>query len=143
MSQGNFTHYLRGELLDEVFGGQDYTPPINLFIALGEQTSDPLDDGTGFNEVTAASYERVEVANDLTNWNAAVDGFKDNAVDFEFPEALENWGTLTHFAIYDGATNDNMLAWGELTIHKEVQEGDIAVFRAGDIQITMQGEVTT
>lgn len=143
MSTGNFTHFLRDNLLDEVFGGESYTPPAELEIALGLETSDPQDDGTGFNEVTAASYERVVVANNLTNWATALNGFKTNDTDFEFPEAQENWGNITHFAIFDDTLDDNMLAWGELTIAKEVQEGDVAIFRAGDIEITMQGEVTT
>lgn len=141
---GNFTNFLRDELLDEVFGGQAYTPPTSLYIALS--TDAPTDDdGTNFTggEPVGNNYERVVVTNDLTSWEASVDGFKQNAIDFEFNEATGTWGTITHFAIFDGArdTDENMLAFGELTIAKEILEGDTATFNAGDLEITLSGQV--
>lgn len=138
MSTGNFTNYLRDVLLDEVFGGQDYTPPVSLYVGLS--TTTPTDEGTNFTEPDSAdAYARVEVDNDLTTWVASDDGFKENDIDFEFPEATGSWGEVTHFAIFDGAegTGENMLAWGELAIAKTIDEGDIATFRSGDVEITL------
>lgn len=143
MISGNFTDYLRDQLLDAVFGLEDYIPSSTLYIGLS--TTTPDDDGANFTEPEGNGYERVSVTNDLTNWAGSVDGFKTNDQDFEFPEATGSWGTITHFAIFDGdeETDENMLVWGELTIAKEVESGDVPIFKEGDIDITMEGKDTT
>lgn len=139
----SFSNFLRESLLDEVFGGQDYTPSTNLEFALS--TTAPNDDGTGVTEPTNG-YSRVTEANDLTTWNAAAttdggtpSGFteKTNAIEIVFPEATGNWGTVTHFAIYDDTVGNEFLGWGELTVSKTIEVGDTARFDIGDLVIQL------
>lgn len=133
-----FTNNLREDLLDEVFGGQNFVPPANLYVGLS--TTLPNDTGTGITEPLALDgYARVLVVNNLTNWNAAIGGLKDNAVNFEFPEATGAWGTITHFFIATAATGTGsvVVAWGTLTASKVVSSGDTARFQAGDLDIQL------
>lgn len=124
--------YLENTLLDLVLGGGSYTSPANVYVALF--TANPSDAGGG-TEVTGGDYERLELTNDDTNWPDAVDGLKTNGVDFIFPTASANWGTVIGFGIFDDPTAGNMLFWGGLNDDRTVNTGDVAKFLAGTLNI--------
>jgi len=131
-----FTHFLRDNLLDQVWGNDNYSQPINLYVGLSSST--PTEAGGNVTEPSAVDgYARVEVANNLTNWPEAVDGYKANATEIEFPEATGNWGTITHFTIYDTSTGGNLLAFGNLTTSRTIQTNDTARFQGEDLEIEM------
>jgi hypothetical protein len=49
-----------------------------------------------------------------------------------------NWGTVTHFGIFDALTAGNLLFWAALTASKVVNSGDAAPkFLAGALTITL------
>lgn len=138
----SFSNYLRENLLDEVFGGDNFSPTAELEIGLS--TSEPNDDDTNVEEPTGNDYARVVVDNDSTTWNSASttdgatpDGItqKTNATEIEFPQATGAWGTVSHFVIYDDA--DNLLGWGELVTPKTIEDGDTARFAEGDLTIQL------
>lgn len=129
-----FTDNLRDNLLDEVWGGSDYTPETDLYFGLS--TTTPADDGTNVTEPTDA-YARVSKTNNLTNFPAATSGSKSNGTDITFPEATGNWGTVTHFTVYTAATGGTLLAFGALTTSKTIESGDTAKFAIGDMTITL------
>ena len=133
----SFTNYLESALLDEVFGGVNYTPPATLYIGLSSTA--PAEGGTGITEPTAASYARVAVTNNLTNWPATgTDGTKSNGTAITFPQAAEDWGpNITHFFIADAATAGNILASGSLSVAKTIGVADTASFGAGSLTITL------
>ena len=127
---GSFGNYLENELLDHVLKVGSYTVPTNIYIALS--TADPTDAGTGVAEPPANGYART-----LCNvWNIASSGSTANTSDITFSQATGTWGTITHFAIFDG-TAGNMLAHGALTASKTVGNGDTVKFSAGDLDITL------
>jgi len=131
-----FTNYLRSNLLDHVFGSDTFTPDTNLYIGLS--TTTPTDDGTNITEPDSVNgYGRVQIGNNLVNWNVAVNGNKTNGADFEFDEATGSWGTITHFFIADDPTGGNIVVYGELTIPKLIDQGDTARFRENDIEILL------
>lgn len=129
-----FTNFLRDILLDEVWGGTDYTPPTDLYIGLS--TTTPNDDGSNVTE-PADNYARVTVANNTTQWPAATTGTKSNGETITFNEATGSWGTVTDVLIYDAATGGNLLAYGALTTSKTIESGDTASFAAGDLTIEL------
>jgi hypothetical protein len=131
---GSFNNYLEDVLLDEVFGAQDYTPASDLYIAL--YTVAPTDAGGG-TEVTGGSYARVQVTNDLTTWAAVSSGTKVNDIDFTFPTATGDWGTVVAAAILDGPAADNFLCWGDLLVNKVVSTGDTFRILTGNFTITL------
>ena len=130
MSKSN---YLEDEILDHVLGGGDYTRPATVYVAL--HTSDPTDADTG-TEVSGGSYARVSMTNNATNWPASSGGTKSNGTAVTFPTASANWGTVTHFGIYDAATSGNLLYHGALSQSKSVENGDTAEFAIGEIDIS-------
>lgn len=131
----SFTGQLSNEILDNVFGAGAYTPPANLYIGLS--TSAVNDDGTGATEPADAAYERVAVVNDGTNFPAAANGAKANGAEVRFAEAGASWGTITHFFIADAASAGNILAYGSLNTSKAIESGDIALFGAGSLTISL------
>lgn len=133
----SFTNYLEDVILDEVFGGTNYTPPATLYIGLS--TQQPAEDGTGIAEPpTANGYSRADVANTGVNWPATGgDGTKSNGTAITFPQASGDWGTVTHFFIADADTAGNILAYGTLGVSKTIGTGDTASFGAGSLTITL------
>jgi hypothetical protein len=127
---GGFADYWENEILDHVFGKGSYTPPT-IHVALS--TADPLDNASGLAEPTGNGYARVQTS--ASDWNAAYGGSLDNAADVTFPEATGNWGTVTHFALFDAASGGNMLAHGALGQSKAIGSGDTAKFAAGDLDV--------
>jgi hypothetical protein len=129
---GSFSDYWEDKILDHVFGKVNYTPPT-IYVALS--TSDPLDDASELTEPTGNAYARVETS--PSDWNAATDGSLDNANDIIFPKATGSWGTITHFALFDAATDGNMLAYGALSPPKVVDSSFTPIFDAGDLNISL------
>ena len=109
--------------------------PTNTFIALS--TANPTADASGLAEPEGASYERLSVTNNVTNWPAAAGASKENGVDFTFAAPSGSWGTITHFAIFDAGSGGNMLDFGELTTPRAIDAASDPVrFAAGALVIT-------
>lgn len=131
---GSFSDYLELELLDHFLGGGDYTRPATVYIAL--YTAAPTDVGGG-TEVSGGSYARVTYTNNATNWPAAAAGAKANGTAITFAQASASWGTVVAFGIFDALAAGNLLAWGDLTASKTIDNGDTAEFAIGDLDITL------
>lgn len=129
---GSFSDYLELKLLDYLFGKAAFAQPT---IYVGLSTADPLDDASGLAEPGAGAYARVQTA--AADWHAAAAGLIDNHNPIEFPECTVAWGHITHFALFDALNAGNMLAHGELTVHKDVDVGDTLRFAAGDLDVTL------
>ena len=129
---GGFSDYWENKILDHIFGKGSYTPPT---IYVGLSTADPTDDGSGLAEPSGNAYTRVQTS--ASDWNAASSSSLDNVGDITFAQATGNWGTITHFALFDAATAGNMLAHGTLSQPKAVGESDTARFEAGDLDICL------
>lgn len=141
---GMFTDYFENKLVDQVFRGQAYTFPATLYVGL--LTAAPSDAAAG-TEVSGGSYARVGVAGSLANWagtqaagsttaSSGTGGTTSNNNAITFPAPTANWGTATHWAIYDAASGGNMLMYGSLTASKTINNGDAAPsFAAGALSL--------
>lgn len=117
-------------LLDAMFGnGRCAAVSSTLQFALFTATPGETGGGT---EVSGGSYARVTYSNDNTMWPAASGGVKANGSQIVFPTATGSWGTVTHWAIFDGAT---MLVYGALASAVLPVSGNAPFFAAGDIHI--------
>lgn len=123
------TDYLENALLNHVLRNTPYTPPANIYIALF--VSAPGETGGG-TEVSGGNYARQ-----ITTFTAPVDGQVSNSVDVIFPVATSDWGTVTHFALFDDVSAGNMLSYGQLTLSREVRTGDQPIFRQGELIVTL------
>lgn len=129
---GSFSDYLENEILDHITGKGAYTSPT-VYIAVS--TADPTDDGSGIAEPSGNGYARV--ATSAATWNAASSGATSNAAAISFPTATGAWGTITHFALYDAATDGNILAHGDLDTPQAISNNQVLRFAAGELNITL------
>lgn len=139
------TNYLENKLIDWLFRGQAFSPPVTQYVALF--TAAPSDAGGG-TEVTGGSYARVAITSSLANWagtqstgstvaSTGTGGQTSNNAAITFPEPTANWGAVTHFALFDAASAGNMLTWAALTSPKTINNGDAAPsFPAGTLLAT-------
>jgi hypothetical protein len=131
----SFTNYLESVILDEVFGGVNYTPPATIYVGLSSTA--PNETGTGITEPTGG-YARVAVTNNATNWPATgTDGTKSNGTVISFPQATADWGAaVTHFFLSDSLSG-GVLAYGALGVAKTIGTGDTASFGVGSLTISL------
>jgi acyl-coenzyme A synthetase/AMP-(fatty) acid ligase len=124
-----FSDYLENALLNHILRNTAMTSPSEVYVALFTSATTGAGGGT---EVSGGGYARQQVS-----FNAPSNGSVTNSADVTFPEATADWGTISHFAIYDAATNGNMLFHGALDTAKNVNTGDVFKFPAGAITITL------
>jgi len=129
---GSFNDYTENKVLDHITGKTAFTQPTAY---IGLSTASPTDDASGLAEPSGNGYTRVTTVG--SDWNAASGGSVDNANALTFPEASGSWGTVTHFALFDAATNGNMLAWGTLDASRAIVSGQTPRFAAGTLVITL------
>ncbi|MGE4164285.1 MAG: hypothetical protein AB7G23_21420 [Vicinamibacterales bacterium] len=122
------SNYLETALFNEVLRATNYAPPTTVYVGLF--TSDPTDAGTG-TEVTGGAYARQAVT-----FGAPTDGAGSNSAAVTFPQATANWGTVSHFGIFDASTAGNLLLHGQLTASKTVNAGDVFTFPTGQLTVT-------
>ena len=126
---GSLSDFLELELLDHVLKTEAYAVPTNIYVALS--TADPLDDESGIAEPVGGSYARVV----MNAWDAAASRATENTDQITFAQATGNWGTITHWAIYDAITGGNFLAHGDFTTSKAAPTGTNLYVAAGDIDV--------
>lgn len=131
---GSFANYLEDAIIDHITGKTEFTMLANLYVALS--TADPTDDASGMAEPAAGAYARVETS--PADWAASSGGATSNASIIEFPESTASWGEITHFAIFDAATDGNMLGHGQLTTSRNVNAaGFTPRFAIGELDISL------
>ncbi len=124
------TTFLANKMLDLMLGQTAYDMPDTMYVALF--TAGPTDAGGG-TEVSGGAYARIAVTNNTTNFPNAVAGSKQNATAITFATATANWGTVTHFAIFDALSGGNMLFVAALTAPQTINTGGQFSFAIGDL----------
>jgi len=122
---------LETQLINGTLRNIAYTPSALVYIALF--VGSPLDTGLGGAEVAVGSYARTVSG----AWAAPSGGSTSNSATITFPTATASWGTVTHFAIFDNSVGGNMLYWGQLTVAKTVDLGDIFTFPGGNLAVSL------
>lgn len=96
---GGFNDFAEDILLNHFFGKAAWLPPSSVWVGL--LTAYPGEDASNAscNEVTAASYSRVETWPAWWEMGSADDCW--NRVEIAFPTAEEDWGVVDHYAIFN------------------------------------------
>ena len=123
------------DVLDALLGASATLMPDPVYVGL--MTSEPNDDGTGVVEPSGGSYARVSVANDGTKWGVASGGQKANLAVITFPTATADWGTVTHYGLFDAASGGNLLAYGTLNVARTVLTSDEFRFLAAALVVAI------
>lgn len=126
----SFSNYLETEILDHVFGGNAYTAPTTLYLALF--TSNPAEDGSGTEVSTAGTAYARQTVTFTVSGNTAT-----TTAAVEFPTATASFGTVSHVGVYDASTAGNLLGYAALTTAKAIDTGDVLRVPAGDLDITL------
>ena len=121
--------HLENKILDHITGTTAYPKPAAVY--LGLSTGDFTDTGTGSSELTGNNYSRVAVA-----FDAAASGATQNTSSIDLPAATGNWGTVSHWALFDAATSGNALITGAFSSSKTIETNDVLRIAAGDLDLT-------
>lgn len=104
------------------------TRPTTWYLGLGTGSSD-----TGLTgEPSGNGYARQSITFSVTDDVAT----NTNLLTFG-PNTSTNWGTLSHFGIFDASSSGNLLWHGSLTASKTVEVGDSLTVAIGDIDLTL------
>lgn len=126
-----FSDYLEDKVLDHVFGGNAYSAPSTLYVAL--YTVAPTDTGGG-TEVSGGAYVRQTGTFTVSGTNPTT---ASNSAAIEYPTATADYGTVVAVGIFDALSSGNLLAYANLTTSKVVSTGDVFRFNTGDLDVTL------
>jgi hypothetical protein len=122
--------FLENALINATLRNTTYTSPADVYVGLF--TTDPTDDGSG-TEVSGGSYAR-----EIATFAAPSNGSSSTNADLQFAQATADWGTVTHFAIFDALSGGNMLYHGILTAAKTIETGDVFKIASGNLTVTLE-----
>lgn len=131
--------------------GQNATAPSQwCYVGLGILSSEV---SGAFIEPNQSEYARVPVANTPVSGQSAMTSIMESYYDSTlaagvatnsqiifFNEALSDWGTLTHFALFDSEDSTTPYLYGELDSSVTIDEGYIPIFRASTLKVIMYAD---
>lgn len=120
--------YSANMLLNLLLRGVTGTAPSSWYVALF--VGDPMADGT---EVSASGYARETVS-----FTAALNGVVRNSAEVDFGTAGADWGAISHFAVFDAATDGNMLVHDSFEAVTDVDTGTTVKIAAGVIEVSLE-----
>lgn len=123
--------YLEDKVLDHVLGNTAFTQPASLYVGLFT-ASTGLEANTPSAEVAGGSYARK-----TASFGAASSGASATDATITFDAATANWGTITHVAVMDAASDGNVLFWGAVTTAKTIETGDTFQISSGALTISL------
>ena len=126
-----FSDYLEDKVLEHVFGGNAFTAPSTLYVALF--TVAPSDTGGG-TEVSGGGYARQTATFNVSGTNPTE---ASNVAAIEYATATANYGTVLAVGVFDASSGGNLLAYSTLTTNKAIDTGDVFRINAGDLDIRL------
>lgn len=124
---GSLSDYAENKALDHMLGTAAWTMPTG--VCLGLFTSDP-GEASGGTEVSGGSYARAAITFNAANGGAATN------ILCTFVTATADWGTITHWQIFDGAGN-RCAHHGSFDTPKSVPNGATAKILAGTLSLSI------
>tara|TARA_S200002703_G_C3775048_1_gene238667 strand:- start:1084 stop:1470 length:387 start_codon:yes stop_codon:yes gene_type:complete len=120
--------YLENKVLDHILATTSYTAPATVYVGLS--TGSFGDDNSG-TELSGSGYGRI-----AASFGSAASGTASNDAAVEFSAATGDWGTVSHFGIFDASTSGNLLIHGSFTASKVIANGDILRIQTGDLDVS-------
>lgn len=115
-----FSNYLRNKIVDWLLRGKAFTPPATVYVALCSTAPTAATAGTEI------SPSRIAINCSTTAWAATngdgtttdpssgTTGTTSNNAIVDFGTAASDWGTASHWELYDAATSGNRLIYGTI-----------------------------
>lgn len=127
------TTYFLNLIAGNIFNTQT-SPAIPSAYYIGLSSTAPSVDGTGSTEPTADDYSRIEI----TNFSVPENGIVKTVGPLSFNESTSDWGTVSHYVIYDAPTEGNLLVYCALDGAKSIEANTVTTFRAGEIEMVLE-----
>ena len=106
------TNYTENNLINHIFRTTSFVKPTTLYVGLITTVTSGETGSVTEVSPTATGYARVARNALDANWVDSAtlnDGTTSNVAIIQFPAATADWGTVTHFGIWDAATAGNLL----------------------------------
>lgn len=127
------TIYFLNQVMGNVFNTK-VAPPLPGDYYIGLSSTAPDVDGANVSEpASSAGYERVK----LETLSEPANGVITNTDAISFNESTANWGTMTHFVIYDSMSGGNLLMFDTLSTQRNVEAATIVTIKAGSLSLTL------
>ena len=120
--------YLELKFLDHFLSVASTSSPSAVYLGLA--TGSIGDDASG-SELTGNNYSRKAI----TFASASSGSIASNA-NVEFDPATGNWGSVSHWGIFDASSSGNLLFHGSFTSAKTIASGDILKVASGSLTIS-------
>lgn len=137
------SNYLEGKIIDHLFRADTFAKPSAIYVGLIKfYEAEKVESMTGTTvssakEASGGAYARIAVTQNDDNWSAAsTGGATSNSDAITFPTATADWGIVSGVFVADALTGGNLLLHGALTTPRDVQNGDVFKFNAGDLDVT-------
>lgn len=109
------------------------TPAIPAKYYLGLSSTAPdLSGGNVTEPASSGGYARIEI----TSLSEPSDGAVSNTSPVSFAESTADWGTITHYVIYDAQTNGNLLVYGALSAPRSVESATVMTIKEGQLVLS-------
>jgi hypothetical protein len=127
------TTYFLNQVMGNLFKTKE-TPalPSEYYIGLSS-TAPNISGGNVTEPLSNSGYKRVK----LENLSEPADGVITNEQAISFDESTANWGTMSHFVIYDALEAGNLLMYGTLSTPRNVEAATIVTIKANSLTLTL------
>ena len=127
------TTYFLNQVMGNLFKTKE-TPalPSEYYIGLSS-TAPNISGGNVTEPLSNSGYKRVK----LENLSEPADGVITNEQAISFDESTANWGTMSHFVIYDALEAGNLLMYDTLSTPRNVEDATIVTIKANSLTLTL------
>ena len=127
------TTYFLNQVMGNLFKTKE-TPalPSEYYIGLSS-TAPNISGGNATEPLSNSGYKRVK----LENLSEPADGVITNEQAISFDESTANWGTMSHFVIYDALEAGNLLMYDTLSTPRNVEAATIVTIKANSLTLTL------
>lgn len=127
------TTYFLNQVMGNLFKTKE-TPalPSEYYIGLSS-TAPNISGGNVTEPLSNSGYKRVK----LDNLSEPADGVITNEQAISFDESTANWGTMSHFVIYDALDAGNLLMYDTLSTPRNVEAATIVTIKANSLTLTL------
>ena len=127
------TTYFLNQVMGNLFKTKE-TPalPSEYYIGLSS-TAPNISGGNVTEPLSNSGYKRVK----LESLSEPADGVITNEQAISFDESTANWGTMSHFVIYDALEAGNLLMYDTLSTPRNVEAATIVTIKANSLTLTL------
>lgn len=127
------TTYFLNQVMGNLFKTKE-TPalPSEYYIGLSS-TAPNISGGNVTEPLSNSGYKRVK----LENLSEPADGVITNEQAISFDESTANWGTMSHFVIYEALEAGNLLMYDTLSTPRNVEAATIVTIKANSLTLTL------